>query len=135
MKVSFATALDRIRVMFGNTFRLRRLWERCFGGQTPMRWASFDQKPSWFNNAGLKKLNCRRGASKVGAKEDHHGTRQRYTIMTSVQSWPLAAGEVPKIVLLCQGRKRRAGLGRPVPSPLDASADSGEGVISNRGLH
>ena len=117
MKVSFAVALERIRVMFGNIFRLRRLWERCFGGQTPMRWASFDQKPSWFNNAGLKKLNCRRGASKVGAKEDHHGTRQRYTIMTSVQSWPLASGEVPKLALLFKAENGERILGGLSPPP------------------
>ena len=54
MKVSWADALARIRCMFGNVFRLRRLWERCFGGESQMRWVSFDQKPSWFNNAGLR---------------------------------------------------------------------------------
>ena len=43
-----------MRVMFGNIFRLRRLWDLTVGGKSPMRWISFDQKPSWFNNAGLR---------------------------------------------------------------------------------
>lgn len=52
-KVNFATARERIKVMLSNIFRLRRLWELSFGSDVPMRWASYDQKPSWFNNAGL----------------------------------------------------------------------------------
>ena len=87
-KVSLAAAVARVRTMLLNIFRLRRLWCLCFGGDVPMRWISFDQKPSWFNNAGLKPQLSRKGARKVGAREDHHGTRQRYTVMTTVQSWP-----------------------------------------------
>ena len=51
-KVSFRTAMERIRVMLSNIFRLRRLWELSFGNEVPT-WVSYDQKPSWFNNAGL----------------------------------------------------------------------------------
>ena len=87
-KVSLKAAVARVRSMLCNIFRLRHLWKLCFGGGVPMRWISFDQKPSWFNNAGLRPQMARRGARKVGAREDHHGTRQRYTVMTTVQSWP-----------------------------------------------
>ena len=52
-KVSMADATERVRVMLMNIFRLRRLWTLCFGDETKMRWVSYDQKPSWFNNAGL----------------------------------------------------------------------------------
>jgi hypothetical protein len=52
-KISFADCHTRLTTMFANVFRLRALWEKCFGGGVPMRWASYDQKPSWFNNAGL----------------------------------------------------------------------------------
>ena len=62
------------------------LWELCFPG-TPMRWVSLDQKPSWFNNAGLRPQYATKGSRVVAAKEDHNGTRQRYSLLTFVQSW------------------------------------------------
>ena len=100
MKVSLSKARSRIKVMLSNIFRLRHHWKRCFGTRR-MRWISFDQKPSWFNNAGLRPLIARKGARKIGAKEDHHGTRQRYTVMTTVQSWPRPVdADPPKIALL-----------------------------------
>ena len=115
-KVSLDAATARVRVMLSNIFRLRRLWALCHGDR-PMRWVSFDQKPSWFNNAGLRPQYARKGTRKVGAKEDHAGTRQRYTIMSTVQSWtdadvlpggvPLAADAgvlhdgVPRVVPKC----------------------------------
>ena len=52
-KISGVDCLRCLEVMFANIFRLRTLWRLCFGGSVPMRWVSFDQKPSWFNNAGL----------------------------------------------------------------------------------
>ena len=51
-----------------------------FGSE--MRLTSFDQKPSWFNNAG------RTGSgSQPSVREDFNGTRERYSILTSVHSW------------------------------------------------
>jgi len=52
-KISVADCQTRLTTMLANVFRLRALWEKCFGGDVAMRWASCDQKPSWFNNAGL----------------------------------------------------------------------------------
>ena len=100
-KVSLAAATARVRVMLSNIFRLRRLWTRCHGNR-PMRWLSFDQKPSWFNNAGLRPQYARTGARRVGAREDHAGTRQRYTVMTAVQSWRTVGdgGMPPKCAVL-----------------------------------
>ena len=101
VKISMAKAVARVKTMLSNIFRLRHLWKLCFGDGVAMRWVSFDQKPSWFNNAGLKPLYARKGARKIGAKEDHHGTRQRYTVMTTVQSWPSAVdADPPKIAVL-----------------------------------
>ena len=93
--------------MLGNIFRLQYFWDLCFGGGVPMRWASFDQKPSWFNNAGLKPLYARRGATNVGSREDHHGTRQRYAVMTSVLSWK-RDGQPPPCAVLFKGDTQRA---------------------------
>ena len=101
VKISMAKAVARVKTMLSNIFRLRHLWKLCFGDGVAMRWVSFDQKPSWFNNAGLKPLYARKGARKIGAKEDHHGTRQRYTVMTTVQTWPSAVdADPPKIAVL-----------------------------------
>ena len=72
-KVSLDAATARVRVMLSNIFRLRRLWALCHGDR-PMRWVSYDQKPSWFNNSGLRPQYARRGTGKVDAKEDHAGT-------------------------------------------------------------
>ena len=100
---------SRLRTMLGNVFRLRTLWDLCNGGSVPMRWASFDQKPSWFNNAGLKSLYAKRGSRIVGAREDHHGTRQRYTIMTSVLSWSQQDdADPPPCAILVKGESDRA---------------------------
>ena len=126
---------DRLRTMLGNIFRLRTLWSLCHGGSVPggsvsggsvpgssvlggsvpggsvppLKWASFDQKPSWFNNAGMKSLYARKGSRVVGAREDHHGTRQRYTIMTSVLSWTHKTdNEPPPCALLFKGESDRA---------------------------
>ena len=52
-KISAESCVQRLRTMLANQFRLRTLWQLCHGGDVPMRWASYDQKPSWFNNAGL----------------------------------------------------------------------------------
>ena len=85
-KVSRAKMEDRVATMLGNIFRLRRLWALSFPGE-PMRWASLDQKPSWFNNAGHRPTYAPKGSKGVTTKEDFAGTRQRYTIMTWVLSW------------------------------------------------
>ena len=100
---------SRLRTMLGNVFRLRTLWRLCTGGSVPMQRASFDQKPSWFNNAGLKSMYARRGVRTVGAREDHHGTRQRYTIMTSVlSSHGSDATKPPPCAVLFKGDSDRA---------------------------
>ena len=101
-KVSWAKAVHRVSVMLGNIFRLRKLWDLCHPG-VPMRWLSLDQKPSWFNNAGLKGTYTKRGARNVATKTDHNATRQRYTILTFVQSWPSSPEEPPKCAVLFKG--------------------------------
>ena len=93
-KISLTKATARVSCMLSNIFRLRHLWQLCHG-PTPMRWVSYDQKPSWFNTAGLRPQLARRVSCKVGARQDHAGTRQRYSLMTTVQSWPPPVGAGP----------------------------------------
>ena len=107
-KVSEAAARERIRVMLGNIFRLRAFWKLLFGDR-PMRWLSMDQKPSWFNNAGLKGTFTRRGARNVTTKTDHTGIRQRYTICTFVQSWPSTSEDPPRCAVLFKGSSGPSG--------------------------
>ena len=78
-KVSFDAACRRVQNMLCNIFRLQALWELCHPG-IPMRWFSMEQKPSWFNNAGLKKTFTKKGTKNVTVKENFHATRARYTI-------------------------------------------------------
>ena len=88
-KVSYKKIMHRVRTYLGNVFRLRRLWELCFG-DVPMRWLSIDQKPSWFNNAGLTGTYARRGRHVPTVRENHAKTRERYTILTAVASYPMS---------------------------------------------
>ena len=74
-----------------------------------MRWLFMDQKPSWFNNAGLKGTSTRRGSKNVTTKTDHVGIRQRYTICTFVQSWPSSADDPPRCAVLFKGSSGPAG--------------------------
>ena len=92
-KVSFRKIKKRIKVYLGNVFRLRRLWELSFPKGTPMRWLSIDQKPSWFNNAGHTGTFGQRGRHLPTVKENHAKTRERYTILTSVASYPMSETE------------------------------------------
>ena len=98
-QVSWAKAVDRVRCMMGNIFRLRRLWDLCHPG-VEMRWLSIDQKPSWMNNAGHKPMYARKGARQVAAKENFAATRDRYTILTYVPSWAPPAGSPPPVAVL-----------------------------------
>ena len=61
-----------------------------------------------------KKLYARRGATVVGSKEDHHGTRQRYTVMTGVESWHVpGADEPPRCAVLFKADTERARCNTP----------------------
>ena len=86
LKVSWEKILRRTKVLLGNIFRLRRLWEHCFLG-IPMRFISLGQKPSWFNNAGHKGILAKKGNRQPGIQENFAKTRERYSILTSVRSW------------------------------------------------
>ena len=86
MKVSWSKVKRRTRVLLLNIFKLRDLWGRCHPGKA-MRFVSFDEKPSWMNNAGLTDTFFQKG-SHPNVREGFAQTRERYTIMTGVQSWP-----------------------------------------------
>jgi len=104
LSVSYKKIKKRIRVYLSNVFRLRKLWELCFPGKE-MRFMSLDQKPSWFNNAGHTGSFGIKGKARVPkVKENHAHTRARYTVLTTVQSFPTptapGAAAVPSIAVL-----------------------------------
>ena len=100
LKVSWSKLKRRIRVFLGNIFRLRAFWEICHPG-VEMRFLSLDQKPSWFNNAGHTGTFGKKGGSQPNVREIYAHTRQRYSILTSVQSWDNTDQDnPPKIAIL-----------------------------------
>lgn len=83
-----------------------RLWQLTVGG--PMRFASFDQKPAWFNSVAECGTYAPKGAKRVVTKEKHSDSRSRYSIMTSVLSWHLAGpGPPPRLAVLFKGKTTR----------------------------
>ena len=86
LKVPWSKVRRRVKVHLCNLFRLRAFWQLCHP-DTPMRFLSVDQKPSWFNNAGHTGTYAKKGGSQPSVRENFAHTRQRYTILTSVPSW------------------------------------------------
>ena len=72
-----------------------------------MRWLSLDQKPSWWNNAGLTGTWAKKGGSQPSVTENFAHTRQRYTILTAVpHGWKMTdhADDVPLVAMLFKGK-------------------------------
>ena len=81
---------------------MQALWE-LRSPDVEMRWVSLDQKPSWFNNAGLRPQHATTGSRVVAAKEDHDGARQRYSLFTFAQSW--TEPQPPKLCVLFKAER------------------------------
>ena len=106
LKVAWRKIKNRVRVWLSNVFRLRAWWDICHDGK-PMRWISLDQKPSWWNNAGLTKSWATRGRRAPTIKENFAHTRSRFTILTVVEhGWKTSEHEdnVPKCAILFKGK-------------------------------
>ena len=76
-----------------------------------MRWLSLDQKPSWWNNAGLTGTWAKKGRKAPTVKENFAHTRSRYTILTAVPyGWKMRdhvcpiAEDVPLVAMLFKGK-------------------------------
>ena len=106
LKVSWRKIKKRVCVLLTNIFRLRAWWDMCHPN-TPMRWLSLDQKPSWWNNAGLCKSWGRKGRRAPSYKENFARTRSRYSILTAVlYGWQMIdhPDNVPKVAMLFKGK-------------------------------
>ena len=100
LKVPWSKVKRRIRVFLENIYRLKAFWQLCHP-DVAMRFISLDQKPSWFNNAGLTGTFAQQSGSAPTVREDFNKTRERYSILTSVPSWGHGVpDEPPKVALL-----------------------------------
>ena len=110
LKVSWRKIKKRVQVLLSNEFKIREWWRMCFPDK-PMRWLSLDQKPSWWNNAGLTGTWAKKGGSQPSVTENFAHTRTRYSILTAVpHGWDMrdhvcpTAENVPLIAMLFKGK-------------------------------
>ena len=103
LKVPWKRVLSRTRTLMTNLYRRRALWKLVHGDDV-----SLDQKPSWFNNAGLLGTHGVRGEPAPNVRENFAQTRERYTIFTVVPSWydygPETDADPPHVFVLFAGK-------------------------------
>jgi hypothetical protein len=85
-KTSKKVMTARLRAMWVNNIKVRRLAQRLLGTDLAEDMYGIDEKPLHFNESGSK--NCRTleiaGAPSVKLKENHSATRERVSVMTLV---------------------------------------------------
>ena len=98
-KCSRPVLLARMRAMWANTIRIRRLAELSFGSDLSDRIFGIDEKPIHFNESGSKVVRTLEiaGAPSVKLKENHAATRERVSVMTCVCSSPAVASQPRKL--------------------------------------
>ena len=89
-KASKKTLMVRLRAMWLNVVRVRRLAERTLGHDLGTAIYGCDEKPLHFNENGSKATRTLEiaGAPAVPLKENHAHTRERCSLMTTVSSNP-----------------------------------------------
>ena len=117
-KCSKETLLGRLRAMWLNLFRVRRLAQHCFGKELANSIWGVDEKPIHFNESGSKAVRTLEiaGAPAVRLKENHAATRERVSIMTAVTSSPLdaTAAALPiELLFKAKSQKRTSKLALP----------------------
>ena len=74
-----------------------------------MKFISLDQKPSWFNNSGHTRTYGKRGEKAPSVSENFAKMRERYTILTVVESWCRYGvdddASPPHVFVLFKGKK------------------------------
>ena len=87
-KASKAKLVSRLRVMWMNVIRIRRLAQHFLGRDICDHIYGIDEKPLHFNENGSKVTRTLEieGAPVVALKENHAATRERCSLMTAVSS-------------------------------------------------
>jgi hypothetical protein len=96
-KTSKAILTARLRAMWVNTFKVRRLSQRLLNRDLADEMYGIDEKPLHFNESGSKNVRTLEiaGAPSVKLKQNHAATRERVSVMTFTTS-NLAAIHQPK---------------------------------------
>ena len=102
-KVPRSVFMERVRILWCNTLRIRVLSWLCWGRDTVVE--GFDQKPFHMSEAGSKnqKTLALRGDEDVVLKENHAHTRERWSANTFVTSCPRRAEAIPPLELMFRG--------------------------------
>ena len=107
-KISKAKLHVRLRALWKNVIRIRRLAMRCFGNDLASSLYGIDEKPIHFNEAGSKGIGTLEicGQCDVKLKQNHAATRERASIMTCVTSNRRLATSArkPPICILFKGK-------------------------------
>jgi hypothetical protein len=124
-KCSRPVLLARMKSMWSNIFRIRRLSERLFGQDLATAIYGIDEKPLHFNESGSKaKATLElQGAPSVKLKENHSATRERVSIMTTVSSNPTAASQPRRLPIeaLFKAKSEKRTRKLEVPKDLNMS--------------
>jgi hypothetical protein len=129
-KCSRQVLLRRLRSMWLNLIRVRRLAEIYLKSDLSEAIWGIDEKPLHFNESGSKAVRTLElvGAPSVRLKQNHAATRERASLMTSVTSDPLAASSpasMPlELLFKAQSEKRTRSL--VVPADLRFSVSWSE---------
>lgn len=114
-KASKKTLMVRLRCMWLNVVRVRRLAQRFLGRDLAEAIYGCDEKPLHFNENGSKATRTLEieGAPSVPLKENHAHTRERCSLMTTVSSCPEAVRQPRGLpVAPFFGPLPRAGVGK-----------------------
>lgn len=87
-KCSKAVLTTRLRAMWVNAIKVRRLAQRLLGSDLSQDMYGIDEKPLHFNEGGSKCVRTLElaGAPSVRLKENHAATRERVSVMTTTSS-------------------------------------------------
>lgn len=91
-KASRRVLCARLRAMWVNNVKVRRLAQRLLGRDLSDQLYGIDEKPLHFNEGGSKNIRTLElvGAPAVRLKQNHAATRERVSVMTTVSSNPVA---------------------------------------------
>jgi hypothetical protein len=96
-KCSKAVMTARLRAMWVNSIKVRRLSQKLLGKDLADQMYGIDEKPLHFNESGSKNMRTLEiaGAPSVKLKQNHAATRERVSVMTFTSS-NLAVIQQPK---------------------------------------
>jgi hypothetical protein len=118
-KCSRPVLLARLKAMWSNILRIRRLAEVCCGSDLRQAIYGIDEKPIHFNESGSKNSYTLEmaGVPSVKLKQNHAATRERVSVMTCVSSSQAAALQPRKLpieaLFKAQSEKRTRNLKAP----------------------